>query len=124
MGFTSKPVRVIEVPEPVSEPLIAPEREPLRTEREEEAPVTTPALTPPSGTASGGWTPTMRGRVAGCNRPSPRPCGRHSRRSRPNAKPVPGFAWLAPACIGTMNSGFRQSRAAVVGFTPITTSRR
>jgi hypothetical protein len=43
MGFTSKPVRVIEIPEPMSEPLIAPEREPQRTEREEEAPVTTPA---------------------------------------------------------------------------------
>jgi hypothetical protein len=43
MGFTSKPVRVIEVPEPASEPLIAPEREPQRTEREEEAPVQTPA---------------------------------------------------------------------------------
>jgi len=43
MGFTSKPVRVIEVPEPASEPLVAPEREPQRTEREKEAPVTTPA---------------------------------------------------------------------------------
>jgi hypothetical protein len=43
MGFTSKPVRVIEIPEPASEPLIAPEREPQRTEREEQAPVTTPA---------------------------------------------------------------------------------
>ena len=43
MGFTSKPVRVIEIPEPASEPLIAPEREPQRTEREEEVPVTTPA---------------------------------------------------------------------------------
>jgi hypothetical protein len=43
MGFTSKPVRVIEVPEPMSEPLIGPESEPQRTEKEEEAPVTTPA---------------------------------------------------------------------------------
>jgi len=43
MGFTSKPVRVIEIPEPVSEPLLAPESEPQRTEREEEVPVTTPA---------------------------------------------------------------------------------
>ena len=43
MGFSSKPVRVIEVPEPMSEPLIAPEKEPQRTEREEEAPVRTPA---------------------------------------------------------------------------------
>jgi hypothetical protein len=43
MGFTSKPVRVIEVPEPASEPLIAPEREPQRTEREEETPVKAPA---------------------------------------------------------------------------------
>src|SRR5207253_1244426 len=32
MGFTSKPVRVIEVPEPASEPLVAPEREQHRTE--------------------------------------------------------------------------------------------
>jgi hypothetical protein len=43
MGFTSKPVRVVEIPEPVSEPLLAPEGEPQRTEREEEVPVTTPA---------------------------------------------------------------------------------
>jgi hypothetical protein len=43
MGFTSKPVRVIEIPEPTSEPLLAPESEPQRTEREEEIPVTTPA---------------------------------------------------------------------------------
>jgi hypothetical protein len=43
MGFTSKPVRVIEIPEPMSEPLLAPESEPQRTEREEEVPVTTPA---------------------------------------------------------------------------------
>jgi len=43
MGFTSKPVRVIEIPEPVSEPLLAPESEPQRTEREEEVPVTTPS---------------------------------------------------------------------------------
>ena len=43
MGFTSKPVRVIEIPEPASEPLIAPEREPQRVEREEEAPVQSPA---------------------------------------------------------------------------------
>jgi hypothetical protein len=43
MGFTSKPVRVIEVPEPISEPLIAPDTEPQRTEREEEVPLTTPA---------------------------------------------------------------------------------
>jgi hypothetical protein len=43
MGFTSKPVRVIEIPEPTSEPLLAPEREPQRTEREEEVPATTPA---------------------------------------------------------------------------------
>jgi len=43
MGFTSKPVRVIEIPEPTSEPLLAPETEPQRTEREEEVPVTTPA---------------------------------------------------------------------------------
>jgi len=43
MRFTSKPVRVIEIPEPMSEPLIAPEREPERTEREEEVPATTPA---------------------------------------------------------------------------------
>jgi hypothetical protein len=43
MGFTSKPVRVIEIPEPASEPLLAPESEPQRTEREEEVPVTTPA---------------------------------------------------------------------------------
>jgi len=40
MGFTSKPV---EVPEPMSEPLLAPESEPQRTEREEEVPVVTPA---------------------------------------------------------------------------------
>src|SRR5438128_939198 len=31
MGFTSKPVRVIEIPEPASEPLLAPESEPQRT---------------------------------------------------------------------------------------------
>ena len=43
MGFTSKPVRVIEIPEPMSEPLLAPENEPQRTQREEEVPVTTPA---------------------------------------------------------------------------------
>lgn len=43
MGFTSKPVRVVEIPEPASEPLIAPEREPQRIQREEEAPVQTPA---------------------------------------------------------------------------------
>jgi hypothetical protein len=43
MGFTSKPVRVIEIPEPSYEPLIAPEREPQRIEREEEVPATTPA---------------------------------------------------------------------------------
>jgi hypothetical protein len=43
MGFTSKPVRVIEIPEPASEPLLAPEREPQRIEREEEAPVQSPA---------------------------------------------------------------------------------
>ncbi len=43
MGFTSKPVRVIEVPAPVSEPLIAPQREPERIEREEEVPASTPA---------------------------------------------------------------------------------
>jgi hypothetical protein len=43
MGFTSKPVRVVEIPEPASEPLLAPEREPQRIEREEEAPVQTPA---------------------------------------------------------------------------------
>lgn len=43
MGFTSKPVRVVEIPEPASEPLIAPEREPQRIEREEEAPVQAPA---------------------------------------------------------------------------------
>jgi hypothetical protein len=43
MGFTSKPVRVIEIPEPASEPLVAPEREPQRIEREEQAPVQTPA---------------------------------------------------------------------------------
>jgi hypothetical protein len=43
MGFTSKPVRVIEIPEPASEPLLAPEPEPQRTEREVEAPVQTPA---------------------------------------------------------------------------------
>jgi len=43
MGFTSKPVRVIEIPEPRSEPLLAPESEPQRTEREEEVPITTPA---------------------------------------------------------------------------------
>ena len=42
MGFTSKPVRVIEVPEPTSEPLLAPEPEPQRTEKEEEVPVTAP----------------------------------------------------------------------------------
>jgi hypothetical protein len=42
MGFTSKPVRVIEIPEPISEPLLAPESEPQRTEREEEVPATTP----------------------------------------------------------------------------------
>ena len=30
MGFTSKPVRVVEIPEPASEPLLAPEREPER----------------------------------------------------------------------------------------------
>jgi len=43
MGFTSKPVRVIEIPEPISEPLLAPESEPQRTEREEEVPASTPA---------------------------------------------------------------------------------
>jgi hypothetical protein len=43
MGFTSKPVRVIEIPEPESEPLLAPEREPQRTEREQEAPVQAPS---------------------------------------------------------------------------------
>jgi hypothetical protein len=43
MGFTSKPVRVIEIPEPSSEPLLAPQSEPQRTEREEEVPATTPA---------------------------------------------------------------------------------
>ena len=43
MGFASKPVRVIEVPEPISEPLIAPEPGPQRTEREEEVPVSNPA---------------------------------------------------------------------------------
>jgi len=43
MGFTSKPVRVIEIPEPASEPLIAPEREPEPSRREEEVPATTPA---------------------------------------------------------------------------------
>jgi hypothetical protein len=43
MGFTSKPVRVIEVPEPASEPLFAPEREPERIEKEEEVPASTPA---------------------------------------------------------------------------------
>ena len=43
MGFTSKPVRVIEVPEPVPEPLIAPPREPERIEREHEVPASTPA---------------------------------------------------------------------------------
>jgi len=43
MGFTSKPVRVIEIPEPTSEPLIAPEPVPQRTEREEEAPLRAPA---------------------------------------------------------------------------------
>ena len=43
MGFTSKPVRVVEIPEPASEPLLAPERDPQRIEREEEAPIQTPA---------------------------------------------------------------------------------
>jgi hypothetical protein len=43
MGFTSKPVRVVEIPEPASEPLLAPEPEPERTEREVEVPATTPA---------------------------------------------------------------------------------
>lgn len=43
MGWTSKPVRVIEVPEPGAEPLIAPEHEPERKEREEEVPAATPA---------------------------------------------------------------------------------
>lgn len=43
MGFTSKPVRVIEIPEPASEPLLAPESDPQRTEREKEVPVTSPA---------------------------------------------------------------------------------
>jgi hypothetical protein len=43
MGWTSKPVRTIEVPEPVAEPLTAPpDSEPQRIEEPQEVPAGTP----------------------------------------------------------------------------------
>ncbi len=44
MGWTSKPVKVVDVPEPVSEPLVA--RPPAPEPEREKAPEKVPAATP------------------------------------------------------------------------------